>query len=212
MVMNAIQNRKSVRKYSNKPIEDNVLNQILEAGRLAPSWVNVQPWKFIVVRQQETKDLLSEAAGGQLQVKNAQALICCVADLDSWNKTNFGKVLAQKGLDGQTSESIISSLLLNPSNLGEYEAILRSVEQVTYAVAYMTLAAEEFGVGCCVVGATANELTKANNEMAAKAKEVLGLNNRQILVDILTLGYEATPKPAKKLRKETQEVIFFEKL
>lgn len=212
MVMNAIQNRKSVRKYSNKPIEEKVLNQILEAGRLAPSWVNVQPWKFIVVRQQETKDLLSEAAGGQLQVKNAQALICCVADLDSWNKTNFGKVLTQKGLDEQTCESIISSLLLNPSNLGEYEAILRSVEQVTYAVSYMTLAAEELGVGCCVVGATANELTKTNDKMAAKVKEILGLNNRQILVNILTLGYEETPKPTKKLRKSVQEIIFFEKL
>lgn len=212
MVMNAIRNRKSVRKYSNKPIEEKVLNQILEAGRLAPSWVNVQPWKFIVVRQQETKDLLSEAAGGQLQVKNAQALICCVADLDSWNKTNFGKVLTQKGLDEQTCESIISSLLLNPSNLGEYEAILRSVEQVTYAVSYMTLAAEELGVGCCVVGATANELTKTNDKMAAKVKEILGLNNRQILVNILTLGYEETPKPTKKLRKSVQEIIFFEKL
>lgn len=212
MVMNAIKNRKSVRKYSNKPIEDEVLNQILEAGRLAPSWVNVQPWKFIVVKQQDTKDLLSEAAGGQLQVKNAKVLICCIADLDSWSKTNFGKVLVQRGLDERTCESIVSSRLLNPSNLGEYEAILRSVEQVTYAVAYMTLAAEELGIGCCVVGAAANELTKTNNEMITKVKEILGLNNRQILVNILTLGYEETQKPTKKLRKDAKDVIFFEKL
>lgn len=212
MVMNAIQNRKSVRKYSDKPIPDNVLNQILEAGRLAPSWVNVQPWKFIVVKSQQTKDLLSEAAGGQLQVKNAQVLICCIADLDSWNKTNFGKVLAQKGLDEQTCESILSSRLLNPSNLGEYEALLRSVEQLTYAVSYMTLAAEELEVGCCVVGAAANELTKSNDELAQKVKETLGLNNRQILVDILTLGYEENKKTTKKYRKAVEEIVFFEKL
>ena len=166
MVLNAIKSRQSVRKYSDKPISDEVLNNILEAGRLAPSWVNVQPWKFIVVKSQTTKDLLAEAAGRQAQVKNAQIVICCIADLDDWSKTKFGKVLAQKGLDEATCENIVSSNLLNPSNLGEYEALLRSVEQLTYAVSYMTLEAEEQGVGCCIVGAMANELTKSNSDAA----------------------------------------------
>lgn len=212
MVKKEIEERKSVRKYSAKPIEDDKLNAILEAGRLAPSWVNVQPWKFVVVKSQETKDLLSEAAGGQQQVKNAQVVICCVADLDSWKKTNFGKVLAQRGLDEATCESIVSSKLLNPSNLGEYEALLRSVEQLTYAVAYMTLQAEELGIGCCIVGATANELTKSNDEMAQKVKDTLGLNNRQVLVDLLTLGYEDKKVETKKLRKPAEEIIFMERI
>lgn len=212
MVMNAILNRKSVRKYTAQKIEGEKLNKILDAGRLAPSWVNVQPWKFIVVKSQETKDLLCEATGGQPQVKNADTVICCVADLDSWNKTNFGKVLAQKGLDEATCDSIISSLLLNPSNLGEYEALLRSVEQLTYAVAYMTLEAEEQGIGCCVIGAMANELTKSNDEFAKIVKEQLGLNKRQVLVELLTLGYEQDPKPSKKFRKSFDDVVFYEKI
>lgn len=212
MVMNAIINRKSVRKYSEKPISDEVLNKILEAGRLAPSWVNVQPWKFIVVKNQETKDLLALASGGQKQVQNANVLVCCVADLDSWNKTNFGKVLAQKGLDEQTRESIVTSKLLNPSTLGEQIALLRSVEQVTYAVAYMTLEAEEQGVGCCVVGATSNELTNLDESYAEQVKTKLNLNNRQVLVDILALGYEEPVTQGKKFRKSASEVIFQETL
>lgn len=212
MVLNAIKSRQSVRKYSDKPISDEVLNNILEAGRLAPSWVNVQPWKFIVVKSQTTKDLLAEAAGGQAQVKNAQIVICCIADLDDWSKTKFGKVLAQKGLDEATCENIVSSNLLNPSNLGEYEALLRSVEQLTYAVSYMTLEAEEQGVGCCIVGAMANELTKSNSDAAQKIKDSLGLNNKQVLVELLTLGYDANPKPAKKFRKEAKDIIFYEKI
>ena len=212
MVLNAIKSRQSVRKYSDKPISDDVLNNILEAGRLAPSWVNVQPWKFIVVKSQATKDLLAEAAGRQAQVKNAQIVICCIADLDDWSKTKFGKVLAQKGLDEVTCENIVSSNLLNPANLGEYEALLRSVEQLTYAVSYMTLAAEEQGVGCCIVGAMANELTKSNNEAAQKIKDTLGLNNKQVLVELLTLGYNANPKPAKKFRKEAKDIIFYKKI
>ena len=213
MVMNAILNRKSVRKYTNQEIENEKLQKILEAGRLAPSWVNVQPWKFIVVKNQKTKDLLCEAAGGQPQVKNADTLICCIIDLDSWNRTNFGKVLAQKGLDEATCDNIVSSNLLKPSNLGEYEALLRSVEQLTYAVSYMTLEAEEQGIGCCIVGAMANELTKTNNEKAQEIKKTLGLNHRQVLVELLTLGYEDTPsKPTQKYRKNADEVIFYEKI
>lgn len=212
MVMNAIINRKSVRRYSERSISDEVLNKILEAGRLAPSWVNVQPWKFIVVKNQETKDLLSLASGGQKQVKSANVLICCVADLDSWNKTNFGKVLEQKGLDEQTRESIVTSKLLNPSTLGEQTALLRSVEQVTYAVAYMTLAAEEQGVGCCVIGATSNELTRLDDAQAEQVKTKLNLNDRQVLVDILALGYEEPVNAVKKFRKDSADVIFYETL
>jgi len=211
MVMNAIKNRKSVRKYVDKSIEKDVINKIIEAGRLAPSWVNVQPWKFIVVKSQETKDLLCKASGGQPQVKNADTVICCVADLDAWNKTNFGKVLKQKGLDDATCDSIVSSLLLNPSNVGEYETLLRSVEQLTYAVAYMTLEAQELGVGCCIIGATANELTKSNNEIAEEVKQALGLNSRQVLVELLALGYEDNPNQlVPKYRKPVEDVVFEE--
>jgi len=45
-------NRYSCRNYDKKPVEQNKLNLILEAGRVAPSAVNYQPWKFIVVRDQ----------------------------------------------------------------------------------------------------------------------------------------------------------------
>jgi len=42
--------RKSVRKYKPDPIPDEVLNRILEAGRIAPSAKNIQPWRFIIVK------------------------------------------------------------------------------------------------------------------------------------------------------------------
>ena len=212
MVMNAILNRKSVRKYLEKDIPDVDLHKILEAGRLAPSWVNVQPWKFIVVKSQSTKDLLSEAAGGQKQVKNAPVVICCVADLEAWNKKNFGKVLEQRGLDEQTRNAMLDSTLYNPANLGDYEALLRSVEQLTYAVSYMTLEAQELGIGACVVGAFANELTKKDNSFAQKVKETLKLNEQQVLVDLLTLGYEAGAVNVNKLRKDFDDVVFYESL
>ena len=210
--MNAVTSRKSVRNYFDRPIDDSVLNKILEAGRFAPSWVNVQPWKFIVVKSQATKDLLSESAGGQKQVKNAQVVICCVADIQDWDKSRFGKVLEQRGLDNDTKNFMLESKLYNPANLGEFEALMRSVEQLTYAVAYMTLEAQELGVGACIVGAFANELTKKDDALAKKVKSVLGLNDKQVLVDLLTLGYEAESVEIKKFRKPVEDVVFYESL
>lgn len=209
MVMNAITSRKSIRKYSDKPITEETLNKILDAGRLAPSWCNVQPWKFIVVKSQEIKNLLCEASGGQAQVKNAKVLICAVADLDSWSHTKFGKILAEKGLDETSTQAYLNSKVLNPSNVGEYEVLLRSVEGVTYAVSYMTLEAQELGVGVCVVGAFANEVTKTDETLTHKVKAALGLNEKQVLIDILTLGYEDNPRETKKLRKSFDEVVSF---
>ena len=54
-MLDLIKSRKSVRKYSEKHISDEDLRKILEAGRLAPSWMNVQSWKFILIKSEENK-------------------------------------------------------------------------------------------------------------------------------------------------------------
>lgn len=73
-MLDLIKSRKSVRKYSEKHISDEDLRKILEAGRLAPSWMNVQSWKFILIKSEENKELLSKLSLGQAHVKNADAL------------------------------------------------------------------------------------------------------------------------------------------
>ena len=61
-VYEAIEKRYSVRKYKDKPVEDEKLNRVLNAGRMAPSGNNKQEWKFVVVRDTQTRQALSEAA------------------------------------------------------------------------------------------------------------------------------------------------------
>lgn len=212
MVLNAIMNRKSVRSYSDRIVEDSTIKSILEAGIMAPSWVNVQPWKFIVVRSQDKKDMLSLAAGGQKQVKNASAVICCVADMSAWEAEKFAKVMEKQGRDADVRSYILSNPTLNPSLLGEYETLLRTLEQMSYAIGYMTLRAEELGVGACIVGALANELTKSDNNTSTSVKETLGLTKKQILSTLVTLGYEKEFHSVNKSRKDFEEVVSFEKL
>ena len=56
-----LRNRRSVRKYSSEDVGADKLEKVLEAARIAPSWSNRQCWKFIVVRDQETKKKLAES-------------------------------------------------------------------------------------------------------------------------------------------------------
>lgn len=57
--VNQLLNRRSIRKYRKETIPEDVRNNILEAGRLAPSATNVQPWHFVVITDQEGKDACS---------------------------------------------------------------------------------------------------------------------------------------------------------
>lgn len=210
--MDLIETRKSVRRYSDKQISDEDLKQILNAGRLAPSWMNSQPWQFIAVKSQETKNLLSKLSNNQPHVKLADTVIVCVADNGAWSKEVFGKVLKSKGLADEAIDNIMTIPAYYPPLLGDDVTLLRSVEQITYAIAYMTLEAERLGIGCCVIGALGNEVTSILPEVSVEAKAKLGLNENHCIISMLTLGYELEPQPADKIRKEFDEVISLEKL
>ena len=212
MVLNAITTRKSVRTYSEKPVSDDDIKSILQAGIMAPSWVNVQPWQFIVVKNQEHKNILSEASGGQKQVSSASAVICCIADMTAWDIPKFSKVMEKQGKNSATREYILASPMLNPSNLGEYETLVRTIEQIPYAIGYMTLRAEELRIGCCIIGALSNELTTKDTNNLISVKEMLGLNDKQILLSLLTLGYEKDHTKTIKSRKDFDEVVSLEKM
>lgn len=212
MLLEEIKSRKCVRSYSDEPVPDEIVKEIVEAGRFAPSWVNVQPWKFIIIRDKDTKDLLYKASGEQKQVAEASAIIACVADMEAWEKKNFGAVLEKSGRNQMVQDFILSSPLLNPSLLGDFEKLTRTIEQLTYAIAYMTLQAEKSGVGCCIIGAVANEMTKGDENVIAELKSRLNLNDKHVLLTLLTLGYDKNPTETKKIRKEAEEVIFWEKL
>jgi len=62
--MKVIQDRRSIREWTQEPISEQDLAMILEAARLAPSGENAQPWRFIIVRDAETRKKLGALAGG----------------------------------------------------------------------------------------------------------------------------------------------------
>ena len=61
-ILTLLKSRRSIRIYQDKPIPQDLLLQILEAGRWAPTGANLQPWHFIVVTDAETRKRIGEVA------------------------------------------------------------------------------------------------------------------------------------------------------
>jgi nitroreductase len=126
-----IESRRSVRKYLDKDVEETKLREILESARLAPSGHNTQPWTFIVVRSEETKEKLAAADNGQKWMTSAPVFIVCVADI----RCRVG--------DGEE----ISLHEYSPEP--ELKLVIRDT---AIAIEHILLEAENQGLGACWTG------------------------------------------------------------
>jgi nitroreductase len=118
-VLDAIRNRRSVLRFESTQVEEDKVETILEAGRWAPSWINKQPWSFIVIRDQETKDELSEVVPTTFVQGLKEAPICIAvtvdADEDPHHHVEDGAAAAQN------MALAAHSLGLNTSWIGVYD-------------------------------------------------------------------------------------------
>lgn len=83
-VIEAILQRRSIRKFDNeKDISDKLVDILLEAGRLAPSGLNNQPWRFAIVRRQDLKDQMAQLTHYHGIIRSAPVLIIVLLDTES---------------------------------------------------------------------------------------------------------------------------------
>jgi len=130
-VFDAIKSRKSIRKYSTKDIEDEKLNIILEAGRLAPSWQNNQCWRFVVVKDKEKIHQLALKSG-------------------FISKANFFIKDAP----------VVIVVCSNPKDSGFMNGQHYYLVDTAIAFQQMILTAWEMGIGSCWLGAFNEEKVK----------------------------------------------------
>jgi nitroreductase len=123
--LEAIKTRRSVRGFTEMNIDNSTIEEILEAGRWAPSGLNNQPWQFIIVRNPETKGALSELTEYGPTIKNAPVLI--VVFLDKDHMYNYTKDVQSIGACIQNMLLAIHSMGFGGVWLGE---ILKNKERV----------------------------------------------------------------------------------
>ena len=104
LLSEAIAGRRATPSFDGSPVPDKVLSAVVHAGIEAPSGFNLQPWRFIVVRDAAQKRRLREAAMGQAKVEEAGAVIVCCGDLNAPRGQNLNDVLVESARHGFTEE------------------------------------------------------------------------------------------------------------
>ncbi|MBN2333154.1 MAG: nitroreductase family protein [Deltaproteobacteria bacterium] len=82
-VLQTIAQRRSVRRFAQQTVSDQQIDILLEAGRLSPSGLNNQPWRFAVVRQQELKTKFAQLTNYQAIITSAPVLVVVLLDTTS---------------------------------------------------------------------------------------------------------------------------------
>ena len=207
-VTEAIQKRVTIRRWQQKPVEKEKIVQVLESGRRAPSWGNVQPWRFIVVQDRSRIEELAKLGGGQPHISTAPVVIICCGDINAFSKKMHReslKQLIEAGVmdwpDELLDNVILGSDQFAPYRLGDQVMTIKASEQLMISIGFMTLEAMNQGLGSCWAGAISPK----------GVHELMNLPNNWFVHDYLLLGYpDETPKP--RPRKPAAETVFWEKV
>jgi nitroreductase len=86
-----IKGRRSIRKYTDQPVPDEILAQLLEAAQWAPSASNQQRWRFVVVTDSTTKELIRQVSPGIFVGPPVYVVICAeeVPDAKDWDRATY---------------------------------------------------------------------------------------------------------------------------
>jgi len=194
----AIEQRRSIRKFKSEPVPDEIIMSLLEAARLAPSGSNAQPWRFKVVKDKETKFKLSQAAHNQLFIADAPVVLVCCADIKGYMDGTVSGI-QDLGKIGAIEDRIKNIILerVNNMNTATIETLGdRIALNVAIAVEHIVLRALDFGIGSCWI-------RLVNEQMI---KDVFGWDDNIYVVALLPIGYPAESPPARK-RLELEKII-----
>lgn len=142
-VAEAAERRRSIREFTDEPVAEAELAEILRLTGLAPSAFNLQPWRFVVVREPERKARLAEAAFNQRQVLSAPAVIVLYTDMED-ALAGVDEVL-HPGLPAERRAAARASIVRRFARMDEAERAAWGAEQGGIALGYLLLIAEAHG-------------------------------------------------------------------
>jgi len=192
-VIEAIENRRSVRKFKKKEIDKDILNIILKAGIRAPSPKNNQPWKFVVLTGESKNELVKIIKNGFENIKSSFGLII--------DEKNF--LLSAQATLKIMEEAPVIIIVINTENKNTERQTpvkkfleMANVQSIGASIENMLLAALEFGIGSLWI----SDIYYTVSEIA-KWLETDG----QITAAV-AMGYpDENPLPVKK--KETEFLV-----
>lgn len=177
----AIRERRSTPSFDGKPVPQEDLKKILQAGLSAPSGYNMQPWRFVVVQTPEQRRRLRGASYNQAKVEEAPAVIVACGDTDGWRKDL--DMMLQLGIEGGMPESYAAQAR---SSVPKYMSSFSGDQmkgwlnkQVMLAFTHMMLMAEVLGYDTAPMEGFEQE----------KVHEILRLPMSFWVVSMLAIGH-----------------------
>jgi nitroreductase len=135
-ILNLLKSHRSIRKYKDQPIPDELLNDILTSARQAPTSSNLQAYSIIVVKNQEKKKRLAELCGNQKWVKQCPVFIAMCPDLYRLEKVCWSRKYE--------------------INNKYIELFIVAVVDTALVAQNILVAAESSGLGVCMIGGIRN--------------------------------------------------------
>ena len=194
-MLEEIYSRRSIRKYTNEPISCSIIEKIIDAGRVAPSAKNRQPWKYLVysgeakvrllsimkkgIEMEEINPRLPLSVNGIPDAKNTLQIMENAPVVIVVLNTNGKSPFVQLDVDGRFSE------------MNDLLSIGASIEN-------MLLKAEELNIGTLWIGNTCFAYQELMEYIGSTAE----------LVGAIALGYKAET-PSMRPRKKTEDIVMY---
>ncbi len=203
-VWEAIKNRRSIRKYTPDDVPQEMIEQMLEAARLAPSGSNRQPWRFLVVRDQELRKALRRICMDQRFIEEAPVVIICYGDLERYSlearkqrRQEFTDSGVLKTLSGRFADPEFRAYMDSLPTQHREQLLTPLVSNTHIAIEHLVLMATALGLGTCWVGGF--DATELN--------DLFGLADNLIPVAVIPVGYPAGELPPQRPRLPIEEIV-----
>ena len=200
-VSEAIRKRRSIRKFKPDPIPEEKIRLLLESARLAPSGTNTQPWRFVVIKDNDTKKKLQEAAHNQRHIGRAPVIIVCCADLKAFKEfpERVDELIESGALPERTREVFIPYLSKGMDTVTKDALMVAAAANVAIAVEHIVLQAVEIGLGTCWVRWYEDN----------KIKEILDIPKHVEVMALLPVGVP-DEEPSQRPRQELNKIVYSE--
>lgn len=184
-----------------KKINDEDLTYILEAGRKAPSSFGMEPWKFLVITNQELKEKLKPVCWNQAQITTCSHLVVVLAAIEAV-KPEFGVVEQKFKRREMPQEKLDMYLGLYANHLKQTLSTDENIyawtaKQTVFAIENMMMAAAIKGIDSCAIEGFEKE----------KVEEILALDTKKYqLSTIIPFGYRINEQ-SSQLREPLENVV-----
>ncbi len=201
-VSEAVKQRRSIRRFKPDPVSNDDIQTLLESARLAPSGTNSQPWRFIVVKSDETKKMLRQAAHNQRHVGDAPVVIVCCGNLGAFMEfpERVDELIDAGALPKSSRKFFVPALKKGLDNTPKDSLKIAAAGNCAIAITNIMLQATELGLGTCWVRWFDDD----------KVRSILDIPEEVELMALLPVGVP-DENPATRPRVMLEDIVYSEK-